>query len=45
MSVDLPAISGRKARQAQLSLRFGTVEIGRPAAASGAGGAAQNRDA
>jgi hypothetical protein len=30
MSVDLPAIPGRKARQAQLSLRFGTVEIARP---------------
>jgi hypothetical protein len=30
MSVDLPAIPGRKARTAQLSLRFGTVEIPRP---------------
>jgi hypothetical protein len=30
MSVDLPAIPGRKARRAQLSLRFGTVEIARP---------------
>ena len=30
MSVDLPATPGRKARQAQLALRFGTVEIGRP---------------
>jgi IS4 transposase len=30
MSVDLPAIPGRKARKAQLSLRFGTVEIPKP---------------
>jgi hypothetical protein len=30
MTVDLSAIPGRKARQAQLSLRFGTVEITRP---------------
>src|SRR5208282_5967948 len=30
MSVDLPATPGRKARTAQLSLRFGTVEIPRP---------------
>ncbi len=30
ISVDLPAAPGRKARQAQLALRFGTVEIGRP---------------
>ncbi len=30
MSVDLPAIPGRKARTAQLGLRFGTVEIPRP---------------
>jgi len=27
MSVSLPAVPGRKARQAQLSLRFGTVEL------------------
>ena len=30
MSVDLPAIPGRKARKARLSLRFGTVEIPKP---------------
>jgi hypothetical protein len=30
MSVDLPTIPGRKARKAQLSVRFGTVEIPKP---------------
>jgi hypothetical protein len=30
MSVDLPATPGRKARKAQLSLRFGAVRIARP---------------
>jgi hypothetical protein len=30
MTVDLPAAPGRKARQATLSLRYGTVEIKRP---------------
>ncbi len=46
MSVDLPATPGRKARQAQLGLRFGTVEIGRPSPAqAGRAGTAQNRNA
>jgi len=38
MVVDLPAAPGRKARQAELSLRFGTVEIVRPKTRKASGG-------
>lgn len=38
MSVELPAAPGRKARTALLSLRFGTVEIKRPAGRKRDGG-------